>query len=150
MGAGVAGAGVGDVGSGVDVDCVDGGVAVPVSGGGGDGELEGMPGYGVSEGIVVVVVDVVVVGAEPDARIGGGDVVGGDVDVVEAGFGVGVDGSGTIRATAAGGAAAGDTLPSRIGKPPLPFVPGGTGPGADGVGMTPVRYARAHCNTMST
>lgn len=34
--------------------------------------------------------------------------------------------------------------------PPLPFVTDGTGPGADGVGTTPVWYACVHHSTLAT
>lgn len=71
---------------------------------------------GVDRGVVVVVAD-----------CGGGLVVGG-MAARGAGWAIAASAAGV------GGAGSGAT-----GRPPLPFVPGGTGPGAEGVGTTPVR-----------
>lgn len=70
--------------------------------------------------------------------VGGGviGVAGGDELVVVMG-GVAARGAGCAtpaRATDTGGAGS-----VTMGRPPLPLVPGGTGPGAEGVGMRPVR-----------
>ena len=53
--------------------------------------------------------------------------------------GTGVAGGGVGRGVVVG--VAGDRGPEsiRMGRPPLPLVPGGTGPGAEGCGTTPVR-----------
>lgn len=107
-----------------------GGVVVVTSGGDGGGlVLVVFAGDGGGLVVVVVVGGVVVVGA-------GGPGTGAAC---------GVGGVRTVDATAAGGG-----LFVTIGRPPLPVVPGGTGPGAEGVGMAPVRYAAAHASTMAT
>ncbi len=126
--------------------------------GGGDGELVAVAAGGGEVGPGGAELDVVsgnvvsggglVVGAGDggfEVVTSGGDGVtdggAGDADVVKVG------GSGSA---AAGGGAATTGTSGTVGRPPFPFVPGGTGPGADGVGTTPVRYAWAHCSTMST
>lgn len=97
----------------------------------------------------------VVIGEGGGVVVTGGGVVvadGGTGEVGAVGVGAGASAA-TCEATcaaAAGGATGGLASSGTVGRPPLPLVPGGTGPGADGVGMTPVRYARAHCSTMST
>ena len=154
------GLGVGDT-LGMDVSG-DGGLD-PCSIGDGVGTLVAVA-TGVAVGVAgtgapeVVVRDVVGSGAV--VVVGGDVVVGGSVVVVDGGAaemdGVGA-GAGASAATceatcaaAAGGAAGGWAPLGTSGRPPLPLVPGGTGPGADGMGTTPVRYARAHCSTTST
>ena len=84
-----------------------------VAGEGGDGL--GVLAVGVGVGAVVVVA----VGGE--LGVGAGRVVGGP------------DGVAGGSVAAIGGAGAVTTV-----RPPLPVVPGGTGPGAGGVGTTPV------------
>lgn len=120
------------------------------AGGSGSGDLgvvsgDGVSGDGVGEGDVVsglVVGSGVMVG---EARVVGSEVVLGDSDSGD-GDGVGVGGREMVWATAA----ASEAPSGRIGAPPLPFVPCGIGPGADGVGTTLVRYACAHRSTMLT
>lgn len=144
-------------GGGLDV--VAGDVVVVAGGGNGVGVAAG--GGGVAEGggvgVRVGVAGTVVVGVGVGVGVGGGVGVGA---LVIDGDGAGdggpdvVAGGGDVRratcATAAGGAAAGGVPPDGTSRPPLPLIPGGTGPGADGVGTTPVRYACAHCSTTST
>jgi hypothetical protein len=72
--------------------------------------------------------------------------VGGVLSVVAEGVAT----TGTSSATAAGRAAASEATSGLMDTPPLPFIPGGTGPGAEGVGKTPVRYACAHPSTIAT
>jgi hypothetical protein len=69
----------------------------------------------------------------------GGVVVGRMVDGVGEGDGLVVGEGVTGGGVGAGAAAAGGAGSMTIGRPPLPLVPGGTGPGAEGWGMTPVR-----------
>ena len=53
--------------------------------------------------------------------------------------GSGVAGGGVGRWVAVGAAGPCGPESMRMGRPPLPVVPGGTGPGAEGCGTTPVR-----------
>ena len=153
-GLGVGGAGDGglDAGSAGDGDGVLGVVATGVVGGGGEVDVESED-VGSGDGVGVVVGTVVgagggVVGAGDGAVVADGGT--GDVDDVGVGVGASAATCAASFPAAAGGAAGGWAPSGTVGRPPLPLVPGGTGPGADGIGMTPVRYARAHCNTMST
>jgi len=120
------------------------------------------------DGVLVVVAAGVVVGGMEGGEVdvvSGDDVLGGEVVAVGDGVGEVVDGGGAVVidggagevegvgvgvgaraatceaacALAAGGATGGWAPSGTAGRPPLPFVPGGTGPGADWVGMTPVR-----------
>jgi hypothetical protein len=129
-------------GVGLGIGSEDVGEASMVGDGAGKGEFTTGSGDAVAGGVVVL------------GDGAGGGVVVVDDDVREAdGLGVGVGASAATCAAAAGGATGGPgrCAPSgTVDRPPLPFVPGGTGPGADGVGITPVKYARAHCSTAST
>lgn len=156
---------------------VTGGLGVGDGLGGGEGEDGGFdPGSTGSRGGWLVAVSAGVLGGgcgvgEPE--VGLGDVVGdadgdgegeggfegatgGGAVVIdggageEDGVGVGIGANAATCAATAGPAAASWGSEGTVERPPLPLVPGGTGPGADGVGTTPVRYARAHCSTMST
>ena len=124
---------------GIDPVGVGGGSVV--ADGSGEGEFGPVSGDGIAVGVVVVVGGAgrgaVVVGAPGEAD-GAGAVVGASAATCAAAGG------------ATGGAAGGWASSGTVDRPPLPFVPGGTGPGAAGMGMTPVRYARAHCSTTST
>jgi hypothetical protein len=104
------------------------GEGVAVGDGDGDGEVDGVVGTVVGNGVVT------------GGRCGLNVVGGGDtIDAACA--------TATAVASAAGAAGAGL---GGISRPPLPLMPGGTGPEADGTGTTPVRYACAHCSTTST
>jgi hypothetical protein len=158
---------VGGGGGGELVVVEDGGVVV-TSGGGSGGHADSVAG---SAGVVtgdgeggldsvtggvgvagVVAVPVGGEGSELDVIVGAA-VIGGGVVVVADRVGSGLDCAEVGGATSGAGCAtvAASAVPSvTIGRPPLPLVPGGTGPGADGVGTTPVRYACAHPSTMFT
>jgi hypothetical protein len=98
--------------------------------GSGDGELE-----------VVFVVgggDIVGVGPGSDVGVGVGAVVPDGGAGETTGLGVGVVTSAATCVATRAAKASGD-ISGGIGRPPLPFVPWGTGPGAEGTGTTPVR-----------
>jgi hypothetical protein len=118
------------------------GVIVVTADGGGGGLDSVAPGVVVGCAVVVALGGV---GGGLEVVVGGVVVVtggGGELDIVARG----------VTACGVGGvtAAASEEAPVTISRPPLPLIPGGTGPGAEGVGTTPVRYAWAHRSTMST
>lgn len=135
---------VGKGGGGLGVGSVD---VVVITGGGGlvvtSGSAVVAGGSVVVGGVESVVVAGGVVGA---GVVGAGDVVTGDGAVVVGGVGVPFDDiaedvatAGMRPATTAGRAAASNATSDPLDTPPLPLIPGGTGPDAEGVDMTPVR-----------
>jgi hypothetical protein len=72
--------------------------------------------------------------------VGGSAVVtdGGAGEAAGVGVEVGVGASAATCVATCAATASGD-ISGSIGRPPLPFVPWGTGPGAEGTGTTPVR-----------
>jgi hypothetical protein len=138
--------------AGGEADAAASGVVV-VTGGDGVDEVGSMVGDGVTtgegdgvdsvaEGVVEGIIVGVAVGAGGDGLgVVAGTVVGGGVGVAggEGGLDVVAEGAasgvGCARATAATGGA----VSVRIDRPPLPLIPGGTGPGADGMETAPVR-----------
>jgi hypothetical protein len=135
---------VGKGGGGLGVGSVD---VVVITGG--DGLVVTSGSAVVAGGLVVVggVESVVVAGGVVGAGVvGAGDVVTGDGAVVVGGVGVPFDDiaedvatAGMRPATTAGRAAASNATSDPLDTPPLPLIPGGTGPDAEGVDMTPVR-----------
>jgi hypothetical protein len=129
----------------VDVVVITGGDGLVVTSGsavvaGGSVVVGGVESVVVAGGVVGAGV---VVGA---GAVGAGDVVTGDGAVVVGGVGVAFDDiaedvatAGMRPATTAGRAAASNATSDPLDTPPLPLIPGGTGPDAEGVDMTPVR-----------
>ena len=94
-----------------------------------------------THGVVTLAADLAALLTGGMAGTGGGLGVGAVGVGVDDGLLVGTDvaGGGVGRGVVVG--AADDRGPEsiRMGRPPLPLVPGGTGPGAEGCGTTPVR-----------
>ncbi|MGH3672936.1 MAG: hypothetical protein ACRDSH_20270, partial [Pseudonocardiaceae bacterium] len=106
---------------------------------------------GVDDAGDVVVGGVITVGSGGELDVGAVAVVGNSGEIVVLAGGGGLDvGAGNVEAGEVGGGAATVAAAAWAATPGEVSGPEGTGPGADCVGMTPVRYARAHNRTMFT